>query len=170
MLLQLSTKYGEKRVFDGKTFYLFPTVEQLALASESRLRECSLGFRAKYIKATAKKILDENIDLNCLKQLSYVEARKKLLECMGVGLKVADCVLLFSLDKTEAFPVDVWVKRVILNHYSNKLAPELAKKLQSRQTMTNGEYLKIGDFARSYFGHYAGYAQEYLYHYERTQH
>jgi N-glycosylase/DNA lyase len=129
-----------------------------------------LGFRAKYVKATAKKILDENIDLNSLKQLSYVEARKKLLECMGVGLKVADCVLLFSLDKTEAFPVDVWVKRVVLNHYSDKLAPELAKRLQTRQTLTNAEYLKIGDFARSYFGRYAGYAQEYLYHYERTQH
>ena len=88
---------------------------------------------------------------------------------MGVGLKVADCVLLFSLDKTQAFPVDVWVKRVILNHYSDKLAPELVKRLQSRSTLTNGEYLKIGDFARGYFGAYAGYAQEYLYHWERTQ-
>jgi N-glycosylase/DNA lyase len=170
MLLQLSAKFGEKRIFEGNTFYLFPTVECLATANESSLRECSLGFRAKYVKATAKKILDENIDLNSLKQLSYVEARKKLLECMGVGLKVADCVLLFSLDKTEAFPVDVWVKRVVLNHYSDKLAPELAKRLQTRQTLTNAEYLKIGDFARSYFGRYAGYAQEYLYHYERTQH
>jgi N-glycosylase/DNA lyase len=170
MLMQLSAKFGEKRVFDGKTFYFFPSAEQLALASESSLRECSLGFRAKYIKATAKKILDENIDLNSLRRLSYVEAREVLLDCMGVGLKVADCVLLFSMDKTEAFPVDVWVKRVILNHYSDKLASELSKRLQNHQTLTNAEYLKIGDFARSYFGTYAGYAQEYLYHYERTQH
>ncbi|HSQ48111.1 MAG TPA: hypothetical protein VLL96_00310, partial [Candidatus Deferrimicrobiaceae bacterium] len=87
----------------------------------------------------------------------------------GVGFKVADCVLLFSLDKTEAFPVDVWVKRVILNHYADKLPKELVKRLQSRPTLTNGEYQKISEFARSYFGTYAGYAQEYLYHYERTQ-
>lgn len=169
MLLEMSTRFGEKREFDGKTFYLFPTADRLALASDSGLRECSLGFRAKYVKATAQKIVDEKIDLNSLRQLSYIEARSKLLEFMGVGLKVADCVLLFSLDKTEAFPVDVWVKRVVLNHYSDKLSPELVKRLSSRQTMTNGEYLKIGDWARSYFGAYAGYAQEYLYHYERTQ-
>lgn len=169
MLLQLSIRFGEKRVFDGKTFHLFPTVERLALASESSLRECSLGFRAKYVKATAKKILDDKVDLNSLKQLPYVEARDRLLEFMGVGLKVADCVLLFSLDKTEAFPVDVWVKRVVLNHYSSKLPEGLVERLQSRQTLTNSEYLKIGDFARSYFGRYAGYAQEYLYHYERTK-
>jgi N-glycosylase/DNA lyase len=169
MLLQMSTRFGEKREFDGKTFYLFPTAERLALASDSGLRECSLGFRAKYVKATAQKIVDENIDLENLRKMPYFESREKLLEFMGVGLKVADCVLLFSLDKTEAFPVDVWVKRVILNHYCDKLAPELVKRLQSRSTLTNGEYLKIGDFARGYFGAYAGYAQEYLYHYERTQ-
>jgi N-glycosylase/DNA lyase len=169
MLLQMSTRFGEERCFDGKTFHFFPTAKQLALASESGLRECSLGFRAKYVKATAQKIVDDNFDLNSLRQLPYLEARSKLLEFMGVGLKVADCVLLFSLDKTEAFPVDVWVKRVILNHYSDKLAPELVKRLLSRQTLTNSEYQKIGDFARAYFGKYAGYAQEYLYHWERTQ-
>ncbi len=169
MLLQLSTRFGEEREFDGKTFFLFPSARQLALASESGLRECSLGFRAKYVKATAQKIVDEDINLEDLRKLPYIEARSKLLEFMGVGLKVADCVLLFSLDKTEAFPVDVWVKRVILNHYSDKLSPELVKRLSSRSTLTNGEYLKIGDFARAYFGHYAGYAQEYLYHWERTQ-
>jgi len=169
MLLQLSGKYGEEREFEGKTFYIFPTVERLASASESGLRECSLGFRAKYVQATARKIRDENIELESLRKMPYAQACGKLLEFMGVGLKVADCVLLFSLDKTEAFPVDVWVKRVVLNHYADKLPAEFVKKLQSRQTLTNGEYLKIGDFARSYFGRYAGYAQEYLYHYERTQ-
>jgi len=169
MLQQMSSLFGVEREFDGKAFHLFPTAEQLALASEIGLRKCSLGFRAKYVKATAQKIVDENFDLNSLRQLPYLEARSKLLEFMGVGLKVADCVLLFSLDKTEAFPVDVWVKRVILNHYSDKLSSELVKRLQSRQTLTNKEYLKIGDFARGYFGQYAGYAQEYLYHYERTQ-
>lgn len=169
MLAKMSAKYGEKRQFDGKTFHLFPTPERLVHASEHGLRECGLGFRAKYVKATAKKLLEENFDLNSLRSLSYVEAREQLRQFKGVGLKVADCVLLFSLDKTEAFPVDTWVKRVILNHYSDKFPPEFVKRLQTRSTLTDSEYLKIGDFARSYFGHYAGYAQQYLYHYERTQ-
>jgi N-glycosylase/DNA lyase len=169
MLTKMSAKFGEKKVFDGKEFYLFPSVERLALASENGLRECGLGFRAKYVLATAKKIHDKKIDLEALKAMPYLEARKVLLDFQGVGLKVADCVLLFSLEKLESFPVDVWVKRVILNHYADKLPTELVKKMQSRPTLTNGEYQKIGDWARGYFGGYAGYAQEYLYHYERTQ-
>jgi N-glycosylase/DNA lyase len=169
MLKKLSMKYGEKQVFDGCDFYTFPTVEKLANASENGLRECGLGYRAKYVQATAKKIQNENINLEDLRNLPYLEARKKLLEFPGVGLKVADCVLLFSLKKMEAFPVDVWVKRVVLNHYANQLPEPFVKKLQSHNSLTNGEYEKIGAFARTYFGAYAGYAQEYLYHYERTQ-
>jgi N-glycosylase/DNA lyase len=169
MLSKLSAKFGEKKVFDGLDFYTFPTVEKLAFANEKGLMECGLGYRAKYVQATAKRIHDKNINLETLKSLPYLEARKALLEFPGVGLKVADCVLLFSLEKMEAFPVDVWVKRVILNHYANQLPDSFVKKLQSHASVTNGEYLKISDFAQTYFGAYAGYAQEYLYHYERTQ-
>jgi N-glycosylase/DNA lyase len=169
MLSKISEKYGEKRFFDGKEFYTFPNVERLALASENGLRECGLGYRAKYVQATAKQVRDEGIALENLKALPYVDARKKLLEFQGVGLKVADCVLLFSLEKSEAFPVDVWIKRVILNHYADHFPETLVKRMQNRPSLTNSEYLKIGDFARSYFGSYAGYAQEYLFHFERTQ-
>ncbi len=169
MLKKISAKYGEKQVFDDIDFYTFPTVERLANASENGLRECGLGYRAKYVQATAKKIRDDKVNLEDLKNLPYLEARKNLLEFSGVGLKVADCVLLFSLEKTEAFPVDVWVKRVILKHYSDHFPIEAVKKMQNHNSLTNGEYLKIGEFARNYFGAYAGYAQEYLFHYERTQ-
>ena len=169
MLQRLSEKYGEKRSFDGLKFYLFPAIDKLANSSEDKLRECGLGFRAKYVLATARKIYEENLNLQNLKALPYLQARKKLLECPGVGLKVADCVLLFSLNKMEAFPVDVWVKRVILNHYADKFPSDLVNKMRSHNSLTNGEYLKIGEFARNYFGAYAGYAQEYLYHFERTQ-
>ena len=169
MLKKLSIKYGEKQVFDGLDFFTFPTINRLANATEKGLQECGLGYRAKYVQKTAKKILDETINLEDLKALPYFEARKVLLEFSGVGLKVADCVLLFSLEKMEAFPVDVWVKRVILNHYANQLPAEIVKKMQSHNSLTNSEYQKIGDFARSYFGRYAGYAQEYLFHFERTQ-
>ncbi len=78
-------------------------------------------------------------------------------------------MLLFSLEKLEAFPVDIWVKRVILNHYASKLPAEFVNKLSSHDSLTNGEYERVNAFARGYFGKYAGYAQEYLYHYERTQ-
>jgi N-glycosylase/DNA lyase len=169
MLRKLSEMFGEKKVFDGQDFYTFPSVDKLAFASEKSLQECGLGYRAKYVQATAKKIHDANINLENLKSLPYLEARKALLDFAGVGLKVADCVLLFSLEKMEAFPVDVWVKRVILSHYADQLPEPFVKKLQSHNSLTNGEYIKIGDFARTYFGTYAGYAQEYLYHYERTQ-
>jgi N-glycosylase/DNA lyase len=169
MLKKISTKYGEKQVFDGMEFYAFPTVKQLANVSENGLRECGLGYRAKYVQVTAKKIRDEKINLEDFKNIPYLEARKRLLEFSGVGLKVADCVLLFSLGKHEAFPVDVWVKRVVLNHYANHFPEDSVKKMRSHNSLTNGEYIKIGDFARNYFGAYAGYAQEYLYHYERTK-
>jgi N-glycosylase/DNA lyase len=169
MLKKLSIKYGEKQIFDSLEFYTFPTIDRLANASENGLQECGLGYRAKYVQKTARKILDETINLEDLKTLPYLEGRKVLLEFSGVGFKVADCVLLFSLEKMEAFPVDVWVKRVILTHYTNQLPAETVKKMQNRSSLTNNEYQKIGDFARSYFGQYAGYAQEYLFHFERTQ-
>jgi N-glycosylase/DNA lyase len=169
MLKKISAKYGEKQVFNDIDFYTFPTVERLANASENGLRECGLGYRAKYVQATAKKIRDDKVNLEDLKNLPYIEARKNLLEFSGVGLKVADCVLLFSLRKTEAFPADIWVKRVILKHYADHFPKEAVKKMQNHNSLTNGEYLKIGGFARDYFGAHAGYAQEYLFHYERTQ-
>ena len=97
MLSKLSVKFGEKRSFDGMNFYTFPSVHNLALAPESELRECGLGYRAKFVQATAKKIRKEKIELESLKKLPYPKARKRLIEFPGVGLKVADCVLLFSL-------------------------------------------------------------------------
>jgi N-glycosylase/DNA lyase len=169
MLQKMSMRFGERRVFDGKDFFLFPTAEVLSEVSDAGLLECSLGYRAKFVRETAQKVLDEKIDFAALKAAPYVEAREKLLEFCGVGPKVADCVLLFSLDKFEAFPVDVWVKRVILNHYADKFPADAVRKMQTHNSLTNGEYQKIGAFARNYFGKYAGYAQEYLYHYERTQ-
>ena len=169
MLRKLSIKFGEKRTFDGLDFYTFPTVEKLAFASENDLQECGLGYRAKYVQATAKKVCEEIIDLESLKTLHYLDARKKLVEFPGVGLKVADCVLLFSLEKMEAFPVDVWVKRIILNHYADQFPAVFVKRLSSHDSLTNAEYEKVNAFGRNYFGQYAGYAQEYLFHYERTK-
>jgi len=169
MQRKLSEKFGEKIVFDGQELFAFPSPKKLAMASEKELQKCGLGYRAKYVKGTAEQILEGKVDLERLKNLPYLEARKGLLELMGVGLKVADCVSLFSLEKMEAFPVDVWVRRIIMKHYADCLPGELAKRVASQTTLSIGQYEKLNEWGRGYFGKYAGYAQEYLFHYERTQ-
>ena len=169
MLNNLATKFGAPLELDGKRFFAFPKVEALAAASEGELAECGLGYRAKFLLATAKTVHKGDFELERLRKLPYAEAKHALMELSGVGAKVADCILLFSLDKWEAFPVDVWVKRVVLNHYADKLAPELLLRLRSREGLSGGDYERLNSFGRSYFGAYAGYAQEYLYHYERMQ-
>ncbi len=167
MLNKMAKKFGEKTVLDGLEFYTFPECKKLAEASERDLLDCGLGYRTKYVLETSRRIWQSNFDLESIKKQPYSEAKKALMDFPGVGAKVADCVLLFSLGKTEAFPVDIWVKRVILNHYSDKLEPELAKKLSARDSLSSGDYERLNSFGRNYFGLHAGYAQEYLYHYER---
>ena len=169
MLLSLSRKFGDKTLLDGMAFFTFPSPRELAGATAKDLLKCGLGYRAKYVQDTSKRIFENDFELEGLRQVPYTQAKKKLCNFAGVGPKVADCVLLFSLGKTEAFPVDRWVERVILKHYAEKLPPELAQKLQLREGLSNSEYSKLNVFGREYFGEYAGYAQEYLYHYERMK-
>jgi N-glycosylase/DNA lyase len=170
MLNKLSAKFGEKMVFEGCEFFSFPSCERLAGASLGDLESCGLGYRAKYVQGTAKKIHDDRFDLDALRKLPYSEAKKALCQFAGVGSKVADCVLLFSMDKLEAFPVDVWVKRILLRHYAEHLPDAVVKKLSTQKNFSNTEYELLNRFGRTYFGKYAGYAQEYLYHYERMNH
>jgi N-glycosylase/DNA lyase len=87
-----------------------------------------------------------------MKDLSYIELRKKLMELPGVGEKVADCVSLFGFGKLESFPIDVWMERALARLYGRR-----------------GSYLRLREFAQERFGQYAGYAQEYIYHNERTR-
>lgn len=168
MLFNLSRKFGEKVRFDNQIFYTFPAPAKLAKASASELTDCSLGYRSKYVSETAKRVHEESFDFQKLTRASYKEAKKQLMSFPGVGPKVADCVLLFSVGKLEAFPVDVWIKRVILKYYANHLPEQLAEKARGQRSISNAEYEKLNSFGREYFGEYAGYAQEYLYHYERV--
>jgi N-glycosylase/DNA lyase len=168
MLFKLSKKFGEKMAFDGCDFYTFPAPEKLAKTAESDLMECGLGYRAKYVLATSKRILENDFSLGSLRKMPYQQAKKELASFPGVGLKVADCILLFSLGKSEAFPVDVWVKRAILKHYAANFPKTFIEKISSHGSLSNAEYKRLNEFGRTYFGEYAGYAQEYLYHYERT--
>lgn len=169
MLFNLSKKFGDKTVFDGFDFYTFPTPAKLAEVNIKELAECGLGYRTRYVSETAKMIHENNFKLESLRKTNYEKARKELLGLLGVGLKVADCVLLFSFGKLEAFPVDVWIKRVILKHYASNFPNDFIKKISSKKPLTSSEYERLNLFGRSYFGKHAGYAQEYLYHHERTQ-
>ncbi|MEM3700662.1 MAG: DNA glycosylase [Candidatus Bathyarchaeia archaeon] len=169
MLFNLSKKFGEEIHFEGQKFYTFPTPEGLAKAAIQELASCGLGYRVRYVAETAKVVYENHFDLESLRNMSYEKARKELLKFSGIGLKVADCVLLFSLGKLEAFPVDVWIKRAILKYYANHFPKEFIWKISSKKSLSNAEYEKLNLFGRKYFGEYAGYAQEYLYHYERTR-
>ena len=133
--------------------YSFPDPQTIANLSESDLRKYSLGFRSPYLLAAAREIASGKLSLESLQKTATQEARKRLMILNGVGQKIADCVLLFSLGKSDAFPVDTWILKVLRYlyfHNKRKITPK-----------------KLRDFADSYFGVYGGYAQQYLFHYVR---
>jgi N-glycosylase/DNA lyase len=169
MLSNLCKKFGDRIYFDEYYSYTFPTPERLAKATAEELAKCGLGYRAKYVSETAKMVYENRYEFESLRRIAYEKAKEKLLNFPGVGLKVADCILLFSFGKLQAFPVDVWIKRVILKYYTNHFPNEFIGKISSKKSLTSSEYKKLNLFGRRYFGEYAGYAQEYLYHYERTK-
>jgi N-glycosylase/DNA lyase len=163
MILNISKRFGRKIIFEGQNFYAFPKPSDLADIDIKQVKMCKLGFRAERVLKTSRIIHNKEFDLETLTKLDYNEAKNQLLSLSGVGQKVADCVLLFSLDKLEAFPVDVWMKRVILEFYPNSFEESFVEKLSHRHTLTSSEYQTISSFGRTYFGEYAGYAQEYLF-------
>lgn len=167
MLYKLSEKFGEKKIFDDNIFFTFPKPEKLQSAKESDLLDCGLGYRSKYVLATSKKIFCNESIFEDLKKLPYFQAKKKLIDLPGVGPKVADCILLFSIGKTNAFPIDIWIKRVILRYYSDHFSKQFISKMSTGRAITTSDYNILNEFGRTYFGEYAGYAQEYLYHFER---
>jgi N-glycosylase/DNA lyase len=168
MLVKLAARSGEHVTFEGEEFHVFPSAARLAEASLGELEACGLGYRAKYLLETSRMVAAGGFDVQALREMPYVEAKRVLLGFPGVGRKVADCVLLFSLGKLEAFPVDVWMKRVLLRHYAGCFDTGFVKKLE-KGGLSDGDYERLNDFGRAYFGCFAGYAQEYLYHYERCR-
>ena len=151
----LRKKFGPKYEFHGKNYYGFPSVEKLANSTTAKLRRLGFGFRSQFIVETSSAILSGEVSSKSLKAIGYQNARSLLKSLHGVGDKVADCVSLFSLGYLEAFPMDIWIERVIKQNYSI--------------FSDNGKsYLKKSEAARSYFGRYAGYAQQYLFHYTRS--
>ena len=151
----LCERFGEVITgLEGKTHFAFPTYHRLAAASEAELRACKLGFRAKYLRGTAQMLVAREVELTDLAGLTTDDARAGLMRFPGVGRKIADCVLLFAYGRQDAFPVDVWVLKALRTLYFPKRQPT-SKRLMH--------------FAATYFGPNAGYAQQYLFHYVRTQ-
>ena len=167
MLKNLCRKFGIKREIDEKKFFTFPTTKSLAKASINELRSCGIGYRAKTIKSLTEKIISGTLNTEELSQCKYDEAKEKLLSIYGIGNKLADCILLFSLEKTEAFPIDVWIARSIHSYYRSLLNPE-GFKLDFKSTKLNpNKYNLLSKIMRQHFGKYAGYAQQYLYYHMR---
>ncbi len=157
---KISQAYGEEIHYEGQIHYAFPTPKQLSLATEDDLRSLGLGYRAKYIYNTTKMVVEalEGVtegksSLYELKNLSTEECHEALLRYSGVGPKVADCIMLFSMEKSAAFPVDVWVKKAMTHFYGS----------------TEKNLLKTRVFAQNLFKEYAGFAQQYLFYYAREK-
>lgn len=150
----LAREYGDPVEFDGRTLYAFPAPEQLAAATETELRELNLGYRAPYVRRTAEMVAEGEADPRDASGLAYERARDHLTQFVGVGDKVADCVLLFSLGYLEAVPLDTWIRSAIADRYPD---------------CDRGSYAETSRAIRARFGgEYAGYAQTYVFHYLRS--
>ncbi|MDP6102151.1 MAG: DNA glycosylase [Dehalococcoidia bacterium] len=151
-MVNIAENYGRPLRLDDYTNYSFPTPKRLAEVGEEALTGLKLGFRAKYVARAAEKMAQGVVNLESLRRIPYQEAKDVLTSLAGVGDKVADCVLLFSLDKMDACPIDRWVRRAMEDWYLN------GAKLN---------YKDIRTWALEKWGGYAGYAQQYLFHQRR---
>ena len=149
----LRTRFGERRQIDRYTVHTFPSARRIARASEMDLRECKLGYRAKNLRATACLVASGACDLEAWSALGDADLREKLCGLPGVGAKIANCVMLFAYERLRAFPIDVWIERVLRQQYFRR-----RKKATPQQ---------LRKFSQTYFGEYGGYAQQYLFHHAR---
>ncbi|GAB6877734.1 DNA-3-methyladenine glycosylase [Halorubrum gandharaense] len=154
MQRRLREEFGETLTVDGERYHAFPTPDRLAACTEEELRDLSLGYRAPYVQRTAEMVAEGEADPREAVDLDYEDARESLRRFVGVGDKVADCVLLFSLGYLEAVPLDTWIRSTIEDHY-----PDCER----------GNYADTSAAIREQFGgEYAGYAQTYVFHYLRS--
>ena len=151
--LALRNRFGDQRKIDNHVVYTFPSAQRIARASEKELRRCALGYRATNLLATARLVAAGAADLEAWSALSDADLREKLCALPGVGAKVANCVMLFAYERLRAFPVDVWIERVLRQEYFSRKKKITAARLR--------------EFSETYFGEHGGYAQQYLFHHAR---
>ena len=150
---RINIEQGTARSTNNRVVYTFPTAERIAATSEKELRKCALGYRAKNLLASARLIASGDVDLEKLAALTDLDLRARLCELPGVGSKVANCVMLFAYERLRAFPIDVWIERVLREKYFPRARRLNAARLQA--------------FTEGYFGDHGGYAQQYLFHHAR---
>jgi N-glycosylase/DNA lyase len=149
----IRARFGEPVRWGAQTLFTYPTPERLAQATEAELRECSLGFRAKNLLGSARLIAAGAVNLEAVAAMDDDAARAELCRLPGVGVKVANCALLFGFERLRAFPIDVWIERILRELYFVK-----KRKVTSERLRT---------FSDDYFGPFGGYAQQYLFHHAR---
>jgi N-glycosylase/DNA lyase len=150
----ISKAFGEYICnYRGRDYYSFPTAEKLSESPLELIQECKAGFRSERIKEAAARFLSEKEIIYALKNKTYEEGLEYLKTYKGIGDKVANCILLFSMKQFDTFPVDVWVRRVMQTLYVDK----------------NTNDKEIRKFAENKFGKLSGYAQQYLFYYAREQ-
>jgi N-glycosylase/DNA lyase len=151
--LALRRRFGDERRVGDHVIYMFPLAHRIARTSENDLRECALGYRAKNLLATARLVRSGKADLEAWSGLADSDLREKLCALPGVGAKVANCVMLFAYERLRAFPIDVWIERVLKQQYFPR---------KKRVTIVD-----LCEFSQTYFGEHGGYAQQYLFHHAR---
>jgi N-glycosylase/DNA lyase len=149
----LRTRFGERVQLHNVELHAYPTPSRVARATEQQLRECGLGYRAVNLLRTAQQVHSGAADLESWRSLPDAELREQLCGLPGVGPKVANCVMLFAYERLRAFPIDVWLERVLRQQYFPR-----ARKLTAP---------RLREFCDSYFGAHGGYAQQYLFHHAR---
>ena len=149
----LRQRFGQRKQICGVEVFSFPSPDALARTTERELRKCGLGYRAKNLLATAKRVASGEADLDSWRALSERQLREQLCELPGVGMKVANCVMLFAYERLAAFPIDVWIERVLRERYFVR-----GRKVTSKA---------MAEFVSNYFGAHGGYAQQYLFHHAR---
>lgn len=148
-------RYGERREIFEREVYTFPRADRIAKLAEADLRACALGYRAKNLLATARLVASGEADLEKWGKLPDDLLRERLCSLPGVGAKVANCVMLFAYERLRAFPIDVWIERVLKQKYFPRKRKVTATQLR--------------DFCETYFGEHGGYAQQYLFHHARKR-
>lgn len=149
LVKRISEEYGELLgEVNGEKYYSFPDVEVLGTITEEKFRELKTGFRAPYLADAVNKLGKKQLYSDMFQDLDEERAREKLMEVKGVGEKVANCVMLFALGYRDAFPIDVWIKRIMETLYFD--GKDTSKE-------------KIAEFAEKMYGAYGGYAQQYLF-------
>jgi len=141
---------GNVITYENKNYYSFPDLQNLQKFTVEDFNDFGAGYRSKYLVNTIKSLCCEKPDLNMLENGSLQSARKSLQEYAGIGLKVADCILLYSGLRYDVFPADVWIRKIVCSYTNLKDCPE-----------------KIVEYAAQVYGDYAGFAQQYLFHYAR---